>query len=271
MKDSDAAAERVPRSRKPIRQLSPQRFLNSILFCSFDDPWKTVRLERDVVTDYCLRSLSLKLSLAELYHENSKLWPQVMTERPTLEVPFGVFREQYIRRRGAVLETMQFSSLDLPSLYHRAVSIGGQAVDRDVWYAVELRTVFKGLLADYDPLSETFRVVKELTANELDRLQAGLNSAEQVAVEDSRDSLLLLVIGSFARNEVLYGIRGYRRTLIEAGRLIESLLEHAQGVGLVGKVLYDFMDREVDAAIDADGTEQGTLAAVILRPMTGGV
>lgn len=270
MKDSDTAAERVPRSRKPIRQLSPQRFLNSVLFCSIDDPWKTVRLERNVVTDYCLRPMSLEPSLAELYHENSKLWPQAIAERPTLEVPLGAFREQYIQRRRAVLDTMQFSSLDLPSLHHRAVSVGGRAVDRDVWYAVELRAVFKGLLGEYDPLSETFRVVKELTANELDRLRAGLNSVEQVAVKGPRDCLLLLVIGSFARNEVLYGIRGYRRTLIEAGRLIESVLEHAEEVGLAGKVLYDFMDREVDSVMEADGTEQGTLAAIYLGPVTGG-
>jgi hypothetical protein len=165
---------------------------------------------------------------------------------------------------------MQFSSLNVPLLHHRAVSAGGRAVDRDVWYAVELRAVFNGLLGDYDPLSETFRIVKELTADELGRLRAGLNSVERVAVEDPHDCLLLLVIGSFARNEVLFGIRGYRRTLIEAGRLIESILEQANEAGLAGKVSYDFMDREVDSVMEADGTEQGTLAAINMRLMTGG-
>ena len=270
MEDLDAAAYRVPRSRRPIRELSPQRFLNSILFCSIDDPWKTVRLERNVVTEYCQRPLSLQPSLAEIYHENSKLWPQAMAERPTMDVPFGVFREQYIRRRRAVLDTMQFSTLDLPSLHYHAVTVGGRAVERDIWYAVELRAVFGGLLGDYEPLSETLRVVKELTANDLDRLLTALSPAGQIAVEDSRDCLLLLVIGSFARNEVLYGVRGYRRTLIEAGCLIESVLEHGKEFGLVGDVLYDFMDREVDAVMEADGTEQGTLAAINLRLVTGG-
>jgi len=269
MEQQRNAKNRISRSRRPLRDLSAQQLMHSVLFHSVDNPWKTVRLEPDILTNYCQKPTSLNLSVAEIYHENSKLSMQPVG-RPTLDVPFNVFREQYIRRRRAVLETMQFSTLDLPSLYRDALSAGGRALERDVWYAVGLRAVFVGLMADYEPLAETLRVVKELTESDVSRLQTALNPARGVAVDDPDNSLLLLVIGSFARNEVLYGARGYRQTLLEAGRLIESILQHAKEFGLLVEVGYDFVDREVDAVMEADGTEQGTLAFISLRLATGG-
>jgi hypothetical protein len=270
MKLPDVTPSRVRRSRQPVRGLSPQRFLNSVLFSSLDDPWKTVRLERNVLTDYCQRPVSLKPSLAEFYHENSKLCAQALAERPHLDVPLDVFRQEFIQRRRAVLETMQFSTLDLPVLHDEAVAVAGRTVGRDVWYAIELRALFEGLLGDYEPLSSSFRVVKELAADDTEKLLSSVNPLGPTTVGRPSEYSLLLVIGSFARNEALYGIRGYRRTLIEAGRLIESLLETANELGLAADVSYDFIDSEVDRVMEADGTEQGTLAAISLHPMMGG-
>jgi hypothetical protein len=76
---------------------------------------------------------------------------------------------------------------------------------------------------------------------------------------------IVLVVCSFARNEVLYGTRGYRRTLLEAGQVIRRLAAAAAAAGLTTDVVYDYADYDVDAALGVDGVEEGSVAAIFVE------
>ena len=79
---------------------------------------------------------------------------------------------------------------------------------------------------------------------------------------------MLLVLGSFARNDILFGPRGYRRTLVEAGRMAEEVVANADRSGISRRVIYEFIDRELDSVMEADGVEQGTLIVIELDGAT---
>ncbi len=79
----------------------------------------------------------------------------------------------------------------------------------------------------------------------------------------------MFLIGCFARNDLLWGARGYRRTLLSGGRIAERIAAIAFQVGLQTRIIYEFDDHRVDAAIDVDGVEEGTLAVIELRSENG--
>jgi hypothetical protein len=81
-------------------------------------------------------------------------------------------------------------------------------------------------------------------------------------------TLRLFVVGRFGCNEVLLGARGYRRTLVEAGRVLEQVLMQARQFGLRATSSFEFFDRVLDEVIEADGTEEGIVAVVHLDGVT---
>ena len=78
----------------------------------------------------------------------------------------------------------------------------------------------------------------------------------------------LLLAASFARNDVLFGPRGYRRTLMETGRLAEKFAQEAAQRNLTARPIYEFVDRDVDRVIYADGVELGALIAFDMEGAT---
>ncbi len=65
------------RSQEPP---NAKKLMDQVVFSALDWPGKTVRLERNSLEDYCQRPSSSRLSIAELYHENSKLFPAMVAE-----------------------------------------------------------------------------------------------------------------------------------------------------------------------------------------------
>ncbi|HEX2211376.1 MAG TPA: hypothetical protein VHG93_27070, partial [Longimicrobium sp.] len=63
-----------------------------------------------------------------------------------------------------------------------------------------------------------------------------------------------------ARGEALLGSRGYRRTVLDAGRVAAGLEAAAGQAAVPVHAAYEFHDREVDRLLEIDGTELGTLA-----------
>ena len=133
----------------------------------------------------------------------------------------------------------------------------GPAVQPELFYAIELRFLQSGVLASYEPLSNQLHLTKRITDEGIVRLNDAINllSATEQASGD-----LILVIGNFARNDLLYGARGYRRTLIEAGRVVEAMRQLAGEL----RVSLEFADRVVDGILECDGVEEGTVAVIEL-------
>lgn len=245
-------------------QMDPTDILRDAVFSPLDWPWKTMRLERDSLYEYRQRAMSAQISVAELYHENAKLCSEVMRGLVVSRVDADNFRREFVRRRSVAVQAAGVLSLDLDEQWRGVLSGIAKASRQELFYAVEVRLVVDEILAIHEPVWDTLFVVRKLPADDLRLLRQGLQLMDTTGAT-SYDGLLVFILGCFARNDLLMGPRGYRRTLVEAGQVAQLVLSEAGRQGLAVWPLYEFSDREVDRALEADGTEEGTLMAFMTK------
>jgi hypothetical protein len=233
-------------------------------------PWKTTRLRRDPVQDVRQRMSSARPTAAETYHRNSSLFPARLHELPAAWLDPSEVRSAFGRRQAGLLpptpheEAVRFP-LAGPILSR---TVGADAAQR--CYALELRISDDAGLARYEPTLGRREPLREVTPQQEAVLAAALSPFGAATSDASASALLpaspverLFVIGCFPRNEVLYGARGYRRTLMEAGRFIESIVEESRRQHTTVQVTVDFFDSVVNQFVDADGLEEATLAVLV--------
>jgi hypothetical protein len=127
-------------------------------------------------------------------------------------------------------------------------------------YAVEITVVEDGIVAFHEPVTRSLQIIKQLSGPDQDSLQRAVRLVAPPNLPPF-NGIYLFVTGNFPRNEILFGTRGYRKTLIEAGQLVETVMSKATQLGLVTWPIYDFADRLLDSALEFDGTEQSVLVA----------
>src|SRR5438034_3819165 len=88
--------------RRSDTPLDAQALFAALCQFQLDWPGKTVRLERNSLLDHQQRPVSPNVSVAELYHENSKLYPNMLGELAAARVKVKELRQAFIRRRAAV-------------------------------------------------------------------------------------------------------------------------------------------------------------------------
>jgi hypothetical protein len=252
-------------SRRSQPQYSAEDLMQAALFTPLLWPGRTIRLERNSLLDYRNRSTSGQQSPAEIYHENSKLCPRILTELVISAADEAQVRREYLRRRAAVAASSPRveAAGPWPDLLRPIAESS-----LPLFYAVELRLLVGDLLLVYEPAANSCQLAKRLTAAESELLDAAL-SLLQAGGRPEEDQAVALVLGCFARNDLLLGPRGYRRTLLEAGQMAQELLRQAERSGLGAEVVYEFTDRDVDLVLEADGIEQSTLLAVRLGGSRG--
>jgi hypothetical protein len=233
-----------------------QRFFDEILFSPLHWPWKAVRLERDSFQDFRQRSLSAGISVAELYHENSKLFRQALPEVAATRVDAGLRRE-LVSRRAAELAAEASKMPVHPRVAELLAGVAAR-VEPELFYVIELRLVLGMSLAIYEPAAGTLHLVKQLSVRDLESLHRAVRLLAPPWLPPHEGGLLFIV-GFFGREEMLLGPRGYRRALLEAGRVAQIVLEESRVRGQPTSPLYEFADRDVEAAIELDGTEVGVL------------
>jgi len=226
-------------------------------------PGRTVRLERNSLLDYRNRSTSAQVSVAELYHENSKLSSELLPELIGTSVDPAELREEFFTRRAALAGAGggdQFDGIGVwKELLHPVAERGGPAL----FYAIELRLVAGNILAEYQPAGRSFHVLKHLDEQDRGRLVSSLSLVAGDGLQG--DESLIFLLACFPRNEILLGQRGYRRTLIEAGQIAEEVLCSAAHAGRESRIYYEFADRDVDLIMEVDGVEQSTVIAIACR------
>jgi len=246
----------IRRSQEPP---TAKKLMDQVVFSALDWPGKTVRLERNSQEDYCQRPSSSRLSIAELYHENSKLFPAMVAELAASTLDTDGVRLEFLRRRAEALSQNQQMEVSHP--LRELLTQIADVVQPELFYAIELRIAENGTLASHEPLADRLFLVKRLSSGDRTRLTEAIRLFDESS-GPARDSLF--VIGNFARNDLLFGARGYRRTLIEAGRVTEAVLGIAARLGLTARLLIEFTDRALDGVLEADGTEEGVLAVLEL-------
>jgi hypothetical protein len=249
--------------RRTISPLTPQQFFNEVLLSSLFWPNKTIRLERHSTIDYRHRSLSSHISIAELYHENSKLFPQMLFELTATVSQADVIRDEFVRRRAIVVAASGTEPFPFEPSYRELLIEVSRATPKELFYAIEVRVVAGALAAAFEPINGAFQVVKRFADEEVRALRRGVRLFSP-SNGSANEKPLIFVLGSFARNELLLGARGYRRTLLDAGRVVQEMFRNGERFGVEIRPIYEFMDRDLDLAMDADGVEQGTLMVLEL-------
>jgi hypothetical protein len=231
----------MPLKQRRGRPAEAQAVFEAAAYSRLPWPGKTTRLERDSLRDLVERSASPHVSVAELYHENSKLFPAKCAELLASGIDVSAFRHDFVRRRTRTRQNTSEYEYEHP-IRALLTSVAGD-VDAELFYALELRLVADGSVLLHEPGRDVLIEVK--------RVQA--------------EGPTLYIVASFARNELLFGARGYRHTLLDAGRLAEQLVSLARHHGLETSLSFDFEDWQVNGLLEADGVEEGAIVAVELR------
>jgi hypothetical protein len=245
--------------RRSDKIATTQSLLEESVRAPVDWPAKTVNLERDSLMDYRQRPMTGDVSVAELYHENSKLNARLLRQLRASKHDVHEFRASFLQRRADAVSRSGLENLEprnsVRELLHRATSARS-----DDLYAVELAVLQDGVFAIHEPRSAALQIVKRLLPAE----SAALSRAVRLTAPPDLGAfggIHLFLLANFARNEVLFGARGYRRTLIEAGQVAQRLTESAAQLRLSCWPVYDFADRDIDTALELDGTERSVLVA----------
>jgi hypothetical protein len=240
------------------RRLSLEDFFHHALYSPVRWPWKSVRLERSSLLDGRERCTSPNVAIAELFHENSKLFPQMLDELAFRHLDLEALRRRAVEARATALQAHGVDELDATSPWVRVIRRSAEVVPVGLLYAVEVRIATVDSLAVHEPISNGVRVVKRLAAADRARLQTATGFGPH---DCDPASGTLFVVGAFIRNALLYGSRGYRRTLLEAGQVAQHIKAAAEVEGLGLVEAFEFIDRDVDDVLELDGIEHGSLIA----------
>lgn len=229
----------------------------------------SVELERTALSDYMQR-LAGPRHIAELFHENSKLTPSStltvpLDGRKLAEVREWYFSTAYAMRESEVepKEEHQFRCRlrDLPEPLRPLLRPFTQAgAFSDLLYGVDLLLLHGGSLLRTIARSEVLWVERRVRGEEIAELQAALLDLSDYEVAHA--TALLFVVGCPWRYMMVYGPRGYRHTLLDAGRLLAGLEEIGHRHHLRLATAQNFYDAKIDHFLYADGVERSALAVV---------
>jgi hypothetical protein len=252
----------VSARRRTLLPLTADDFLAEVRQLTVDWPGKTVRIERNSMRDHWQLPASSQPAIAELYHENSKLFGGMVEDLAASRTDVETLRSVVTTQRSRAMHEGGWPVVELPARLRQALATMLDGVPQPLLFAFDLRVVADGVLAVYDPIRKTAYGVKKVTPSEL---AAGRDALALLGPNASVDAgAMLFLVASFARNQMLFGPRGYRRTLVEAGRLVEQMLQGA-AAACDCKLWLEYADRRIDDLAEADGVEEATVAVIEMK------
>jgi hypothetical protein len=177
---------------------------------------------------------------AELFHENSKLVPQSTLEVPGQTAAFEELREWYLRTAYAVREDdFDFRHEHAPAVEVRSLPNGLAGLlgiftqpgpDADLLFGLDLCLLIDHRLYRVVPRAERLWLDRMLTCADLSKFIPAVIGLPASSLE--RAVAMLFLVACPWRYMILFGPRGYRMTLLDAGRLLARLEQTAGGLGL---------------------------------------
>lgn len=226
----------------------------------------SIDLERSVGSDYLYRCQARFPHVAELFHENSKFAPS-STIVPAADEAVAQARQWYFDTSYRVSESefenehasgLRMAARDLPPCMSSLLAdfkTGGSAAV--LLFSIDL-FVFDGeRVLRLAP--GTHELWLERYA-ETDRLRAGLLNPNLV----EEHSWAMFLVARPWRYMAFYGPRGYRATLLDAGRVLRHLETRAHELKIGIATAQQFYDARVDSFLGIDGVEASTVAVICL-------
>jgi hypothetical protein len=218
--------------------------------------------------DYQTRLADVRGSLAEEYHLNSRMRPWELAELPAPEDANAVrawFLDSERSYRAQDLSSREDAPVvglaDLPApvaaLLARLAREQGGAL-----YTADLMVVHADALLLLPPGGDALVFERRLVAGAARALGAHVPAEHREAIGSA--TCLLAIACVPWRHMVLFGERGFRRSLMETGILVSSVCGLAVQVGLRPSPVVDFVDTEVDRLLHHDGLERFCAALIAL-------
>ena len=140
-------------------------------------------------------------------------------------------RDVVTAQRSQALHDGSWPPVELPRQVGAMLDKALEGLPGSALFAFDLRIAVGTTLAVFDPLRKAAYGLKTIAPAELAAISDALALIDRKSAP-SPDAILLFLVASFARNQMLYGPRGYRRTLIEGVRLVERALSRATASAL---------------------------------------
>lgn len=245
--------------RRSDKRLTAQDVFAEVVHMPMQLPGATVRLDSDSLADQRQRPATGEINAGELYHENSKLFPAIAGSIRASRVDAAGLRRDFVSRRAMLARGPEpaWPPSPLQDLLVATVAATGLPL----FYALQLRVAHAGAVGLYEPLSGTFEVTRRLEDADWNRIVTALSVVDARAIAPP-PLATVFVSASLARNEILYGRRGYRRTLIEVGQLVQQLVAACAAGQLPCVVSLEFTDRSLNDLLDLDGVEESVFAVL---------
>jgi hypothetical protein len=233
----------------------------------------SVELEKKPISDFMQRFASRQVNVAELFHENSKLSPHSTVEVPSdhrklVEVRDWFFETAYKIRDDEIKPDQEhlcrIRHLDLPpgpAEMLATVALGERT--SELLYAIDMLVLQGEHLYRTLPRSEFLWVERVLTEAQVQSLKSSIPDMHPRQLAGIKTFLILVACPW--RYMLLYGPRGYRHTLLDAGRLICRLEQEAEHAGCRLLVAPNFYDHRVDRILYNDGVERSALVMIGLK------
>lgn len=248
-----------------------------------------------MTTPYVRRGFPKETSLAELYHENTKIAPYMRdanddTTGAALDLPAV---ESYAYAPAARIRLPPPATLAGPLSEVMRARRSTREFANAPLALHEIATLF-GL--SYGESPRPFRIVPSagaryplelfLLAHDVDGLQRGvyhyhpethtlepwksqdiIDVTSRALVGGARAAAHVVIGAVFSRTTAKYRERGYRLILLDAGHAMQNLLLAATGLGLASTALGGFVDDELNDLVGFDGVDENVLyAAALGRP-----
>jgi len=134
-------------------------------------------------------------------------------------------------------------------------------------FALDLFVVWKGHLYRLFPERKALWLDRTLSATDVISLNTGLGGDQGgLRWRTDEERPLLVIVCAAWRYMLLQGPRGYRRALLDAGKLLHLLEDESQRRLTPIETSYDFFDSKVNRALGLDGAERATLAVAAFGP-----
>jgi hypothetical protein len=235
-------------------------------------PPDSVDLYRTPTTDYISRFLSPTPHIAELFHCNSRIAPCSHVNTVLDQGSFAVARDWFystalkpdddIYDRDQALRSGVLSSVqELADRAGVALQWFAGPDARELAYALDILVLDGARIWRVLPGFPEAWLERTASPQELSELPTIL---PELALADPPP--IVFVAGAPWRYMMLQGPRGYRRTLLDAGRLVAGFLDAGRAALSPMRTSVDFLDVELDRLLRLDGIERSVLVAIALDP-----
>jgi hypothetical protein len=245
--------------RRGLHVWTADEIIKTYLDAPVELPSKTIRLRRNSILDQKQRQYSADISPAELYHENSKYFPGIEREVLCYDVDIAAVCGEIARKRMLAISRANCRPLELPAAWQNLLNLVGNVAGIECYFSSEVRIIYDGNVGVFNPLDQSVGIYRGGDSIEFEQLLPGAGVTHGVFGLNP----MALIVGNFARSEVLFGRRGYRQALLQAGQLSEQFLRTAHNSGVQLKRYFEFMDREADRIVGCDGIEESVLSILL--------